>query len=114
MADARIDRRVAPLVAALNGIPGVRTFASCGGHRNPKARLGQVPSDSFYVSFQLQHSSRGWTALSRIGWIVSEASSGLADLKAWTDDQGLAFILEGRGVHPGQLVTALTDSMKGR
>jgi hypothetical protein len=52
-----IDPRLARLVAALNAIPGVRTYASCGGHAVPGA--GQVARDKFYVSFDLTRNRQG-------------------------------------------------------
>ena len=46
-----IDRKVRFLVDALNRLPGITTYASCGGHRDVKHGLNRVPLGEFYVDF---------------------------------------------------------------
>jgi hypothetical protein len=47
----RIDRKIRFLVDALNRLPGITTYASCGGHRDIKDGLNRVPLGEFYVDF---------------------------------------------------------------
>jgi len=108
--ETAIDPRVARLVAALNAIPGVRTYASCGGHAVPGG--GQVARDKFYVSFDLARNHQGWRALGLIALSIDkmEASEkGNVWIKPWiTSDEdepdALSFSLEGRrGTDPDEV-----------
>ena len=79
-----IDDRVLPLVNELNLFPGVRTFASCGGHKNVRVRgyrtrrasapVGQVRYPHFYVSFVIDPSPEAGWSLRLISWAAYEAS----------------------------------------
>ncbi len=51
MADRdKLDRNVRELVYFLNLLPGIRTYASCGGHGKLNDRVNPVPKGEFYVS----------------------------------------------------------------
>ncbi len=105
----KIDKKVKRLVAALNQIPGVDTFSSCGGHENPT--LGQVPHGCFTVSLDIEQSAAGWRALERITWAIWETDPERIRLTTWpsgdTPDT-LAFSLAGiDGVSTNRLAAAL-------
>ncbi len=79
----QIDDRVVPLVAELNQFPGVKTFASCGGHPNVRVRgfrtqsggrTGQVRYPHFYVSFMINPSPEAGWSLRLISWAAYQAS----------------------------------------
>lgn len=108
--ETAIDPRLARLVAALNAIPGVRTYASCGGHAVPGA--GQVARDKFYVSFDLTRNHHGWRALGLIALSMDKTAAGEKGnlyVKPWiTSDEdepdALSFSLEGRrGADPDEV-----------
>jgi hypothetical protein len=82
--EAKIDDRVLPLIEELNRFPGVRTFASCGGHpkvrvtgfvtRKNHGREGQVRYPHFYVSFMIDPSPAAGWSLRLISWAAYDAS----------------------------------------
>lgn len=47
----KIDRNMRELIAVLNEFPGIRTYASCGGHLKLEGRITPVKKGSFYVNF---------------------------------------------------------------
>jgi hypothetical protein len=61
------------LVRALNRLPGVATFSSCGGHRNPDSELAQCSEGTFCIQFDIKRSNRGWDILELLSWASDEA-----------------------------------------
>jgi hypothetical protein len=105
-----IDPRLARPAAALNAIPGVRTYASCGGHAVPGA--GQVARDKFYVSFDLTRNRQGWRALGLVALSIDKTAAGEKGnvyIKPWIssdedEPDALSFSLEGRrGADPDEV-----------
>ena len=78
----KIDRAVRPIVDALNAIPGISTYSSCGGHAK-RTCVSQVEAGTFSVSFGVERTRRGWSALDRLTEAVGEAASPATDLVAW-------------------------------
>jgi hypothetical protein len=64
MADGghEVDANLVRLVDALNELPGVRTFSSCGGHEG-QTNAGQCRPGEFYVNFDVPYNKLGWKAL---------------------------------------------------
>ena len=60
-----IDARARGLVEALNCLPGVTTFSSCGGHAEPVV-LSQVPHPGWYVKFGIEPEPEAHDSLARI------------------------------------------------
>jgi hypothetical protein len=99
----KIDARVQRLVSALNAIPGVYTYSSCGGHAAPAE--GQVARDRFTVSLDLERTARGWKALELIQFAIHKSSAADAEniiIRPWRNGDGtwkpgaLSFSLDGR------------------
>jgi hypothetical protein len=83
------------VVDALNRVPGIRTYASCGGHARPFA--WQMPAGTFNVSFETARTARGFAALERVADVVLE-SAPRAVLTAWAARRaGLPLAFELRG-----------------
>lgn len=105
-----IDERVRKLVRAMNRVPGVYTFSSCGGH--PEPRAGQSSEGEFDISFDVRRRSEGWRALGLISAAILETEDwGKVQVVAWCSGQTaetLAFSLEGRGfADPDDLARAI-------
>ena len=108
----QVDRRVRLLVEALNELPAVETFSSCGGHDQPDEAMSQVPADQFYVSFNVTPSEQGWQSLALVIWAAETseiaAGQGEATVRAWYNNldpkyegpDRLAFTVRGRGISP--------------
>jgi len=108
--ESSMDSRVARLVSALNAIPGVHTYSSCGGHAVPGA--GQVARDKFYVSFDLGRNRQSWRALGLVTPAVDKTAAGEKGnvcIRPWIssdadDPDALSFSLEGRrGADPDEI-----------
>jgi hypothetical protein len=65
-----IDARVEKLVAALNRLPGITTFGSCGGHPNPGPR--QWPAGTCYVKFTASEAGGGLVSVHFINWVLRD------------------------------------------
>jgi hypothetical protein len=108
----QVDARVRLLVAALNELPAIETFSSCGGHEEPDESASQVPADEFYVSFNATPSERGWHSLALVVWAAETSAiavqRGEASVGAWYNSlepkyegpERLSFTLSGRGIEP--------------
>jgi len=68
------EERVARLVRALDELPGVETYSSCGGHPTP-LEDSQCPENEFFVCFNVTRDEPGWRALEYIAWAAAEADS---------------------------------------
>jgi hypothetical protein len=65
-----IDAPVRKLVRVLNDkYPCIRTGASCGGHENPQK--GQWEAGTFYVTFHIEQTKRGWRVLEFLAWAIN-------------------------------------------
>jgi hypothetical protein len=109
-----IDANIRSLVNALNALPALTTFSSCGGHPEPDPNTAQVPEGVFYVCFDVAQSAMGWRALVLIAWACGEVGG---DLEAWfnadvddddprLDVDALCFELRGYG-DPDDIETLL-------
>jgi hypothetical protein len=108
----QVDKRVQLLVEALNELPAIETFSSCGGHDEPDRSASQVPADEFYVSFEVTPSERGWHSLALVVWAADTSEiacdRGEANVGAWYNNMEpkyegparLSFTLRGRGIEP--------------
>src|SRR5262245_52065210 len=61
-----VDERVVYVVEALNSLPGIATFSSCGGHPNPEP--GQNEEGTWSVSFSMFPLEGGWVSLNAIAF----------------------------------------------
>ena len=61
------------LARALNRLPGVTTFSSCGGHLDPDSAHAQCSEGTFYIQFDIKRSNRGWNILELLSWASTEA-----------------------------------------
>jgi hypothetical protein len=55
--DVDMDPLVRPFVDALNGLPGIDTYSSCGGHEAPK--VGQAEDGRFFICFDVREGPTG-------------------------------------------------------
>jgi hypothetical protein len=101
MNPTKFDERVVRLVEALNAIPGLYTFSSCGGHEQPTG--SQVSRDKFNINFDLQRTFRGWNALALVAFAIQKCSEPeKLSLSPWINSDGsydpkcLCFELSGR------------------
>lgn len=102
-----LDLNIVPLVRTLNGLAGVETVTSCGGHANPgptQYRLG-----SWYVKFRVGRDPEGQRSLTLLAWLINNrAVKGGRDLLlfpyAVRRGAELTFVLEG---HNGEDPDAL-------
>ena len=110
-----IDARVQKLVAALNRLPGITTFGSCGGHPNPGPR--QWPTGTCYVKFTASEAGGGLVSVQFISWLLRGFRRPgipwrLVGLRPPSDvavpPDELVFALEGyRGTDPDELAEVL-------
>jgi hypothetical protein len=100
-----IDERVVQLVSALNQIPAVTTYSSCGGHPNPSD--GQAPDGAYRIDFDVRQNKYGWAALGLIADACIETDQA-AVLEAWSNGGDLSWELNGCG-NPNVLAAYLTD-----
>ena len=91
-AGTEIDLPIRSLVYALNEIPGVYTFDSCGGHPNPI--LCQEPEGTWRVNFEIEHNARGWKALDLLARTTERFLPEELGLTVWSDG-GPNFTLRG-------------------
>lgn len=103
-----IDAAIAPLVVALNAVPGVRTTSSCSGHEKLDATIllraedddnDALMASPFLRALATGRDAQGEHANSR--W-VTRRLSGYPDAQARDDDFELQF--RGRGVTPAEAV----------
>ena len=95
-----IDESIEAVVIALNQLPDLDTFSSCGGHA-PRVKPSQMPAGYFYVSFAVVQSEKGWWSLSALAYVVMALDD--VKLNMWyngptdadLDREHLAFQLEG-------------------
>jgi len=67
-----IDSSIRRLVEELNAFPGVVTFSSCGGHREPLTP-SQRPLGEFEVNFNVYPLLGGWRSLELIASALVES-----------------------------------------
>jgi hypothetical protein len=80
-----LDLNMIGLAKALNRLPGVTTFSSCGGHLYPDSELAQCPEGTFYIQFDIKRSNRGRDILELLSWASNEAQgSDTFELLSWT------------------------------
>ena len=98
-----IDANIRALVYQVNGFPGIRTVASCGGHPDPGP--GQNPQGVWDVLFVVDHTEEGWRSLEFLAWVAHDIRRGLGDIWLLADSappylntpgQTLKFGLSGR------------------
>ena len=77
MAEDKIDENILPLVNYINGLIGLYTDHSCGGHENPKS--WQENEGEFYVCFRTKHEPPTKSEWANIRFLVT---------KAWNFTQG--------------------------
>jgi len=95
---SEIDFPVRDIVEALNLIPGVETFSSCGGHAEI-THGSQVGENHFYVNFAVDDLE----AVGKVAYAVGQFPG--AELRAWYNGQlrrpftveSLCFELRGDG-----------------
>ena len=125
MHEEELDEPIVPLVEALNRIPGVITFSSCGGHDDWRERCAcAVPADQFWVSFDIEPTQRGWKALELIAWAVARYGTDSGDpecidtvvwysrvpaRRAPSRGRGMAFQLNGRNSADPSVFAILLD-----
>jgi hypothetical protein len=78
---SQLDPPIVPLVRALNGLPGIQTSSSCGGHETPIS-AGSLPADRWMVAFQLEPWDPGalvsvptrqaWVSLEWLAWLIND------------------------------------------
>jgi tRNA(Phe) wybutosine-synthesizing methylase Tyw3 len=109
-----VDDRVARLVTVLNMFPGIETFSSCGGHKNPQ--MGQKEYGRFCVGFDVERKRMrvAMNSLERIVWNIFEVAPLHARVEAvdlgGEDNPCLCFEL--RGCCPDVIAEALEAELK--
>ncbi len=64
-----IDENILPLVNVLNGLEGVTTFGSCGGHKDPTQC--QEDEGCWYVLLEISKNETGWYMLEFLAWLIN-------------------------------------------
>jgi len=59
--EMNLDDNIVGLVREINGLPGITTFSSCGGHVNPVG--AQVPKGTYYISLNVDFNDAGWLSM---------------------------------------------------
>ncbi len=107
-----VEPGVRALVEALNRVPGLETYASCGGHARPF--VWQMPAGTFNVSFEIVRTARGFAALEHVAGVVLEVAPA-AVLTAWAARRaGLPLAFELRGTRADGRAIARALSRPGR
>ena len=70
-----MDDRIIPLVNALNSLPGIETFTSCGGHEE-KTDFSQCEIDEFSVGFGIDPEEHGLISLGVITGAANQIKPG--------------------------------------
>jgi hypothetical protein len=115
--DIEIDARVKRLVIALNTIPGIDTFSSCGGHVAPSG--SQVAKDRFNVNFDIQRTARGWRALQLIQFAIDKSvDRENMTITPWTEGTewepgSLHFELRGRRFADPDTLASIVEALLG-
>lgn len=75
------DPPIVPLARTLNGLPGIRTLSSCGGHEEP-TNASAATAEHWYVSFELAPANEqafvrtptpeAWLTLEFLAWEISD------------------------------------------
>ncbi len=65
-----IDKRIKPLVAALNNILEIKTIASCQGHKGRGENFPWVDVDSNQNLSKLAKALAVWDTISKVKWIL--------------------------------------------
>lgn len=118
MQNTEIDINIRHLIDVLNSFPGVTTFASCGGHPEPRTPA-QWPVGSWYVFMHISRNQPGLLSLEFLAWAINNAMS-CSDRNIllfptspppWLNEPGksLKYSLEADGVNPEELATVLAD-----
>jgi len=111
-ASGDFDPTVRRLVDQLNAFPGVVTFSSCGGHREPLTP-SQRPLGEFEVNFNVYPLLGGWRSLELIASALVESEDrNSLKLTLWSVGGGTSvnFELEGRRhADPDALATVLSQ-----
>ncbi len=106
-----IDKRVRRLVHALNSIPGVTTYSSCGGHRNPS--LGQVVAGTFYVELVASSGRVGYRAIQRMVRAIDVFFPDVT-LTPWLNGEDICWSLRGTRVSPDDVAGAISGLVTSR
>jgi len=101
-----IDKRVRRLVHTLNQIPGVSTYSSCGGHRNPS--LAQEAAGTFYVELIATSGLVGYRAIQSIIRAIDVFYPYLA-LTPWLNGDVISWSLRGTRVSPDRVARAFSE-----
>lgn len=103
----KYDRNMLNLIDALNAFPGIETFGSCGGHKNPTP--AQWAEGTFYVKFNVAWNEDGRFSLEFLAWLVNSVCRHIEQLKGIqllpfapppylnTPGECLCFVIQGRG-----------------
>ena len=100
-----IDKRVRRLVHTLNRIPGVTTYSSCGGHRNPS--LGQVAAGTFCVELVASSGRVGYRAIQLIVRAI-DAFYPDVTLIPWLNGDDMCWSLGSMGASPDDVASAIS------
>ena len=94
----KVDANVRALVDALNALPGIFTFSSCGGHAKG-TNDSQLPADEFAVNFHVDVFAGGWLSLEWIARTI-DFSEDVAKLTVavWSEDKPDTMAFELKGV----------------
>ena len=101
-----IDKRVRRLVHTLNQIPGVSTYSSCGGHRNPS--LTQEAVGTFYVELIATSGLVGYRAIQGIIRAI-DVFYPYMTLTPWLNGDLISWSLRGTRVSPDRVARALSE-----
>jgi hypothetical protein len=102
-----IDANMVTLLRTINGLKGIRTNLSCGGHAN--SETGLVLEGEWVIDFSVDPTCLAWESLA----IVAAAAASVQThedsvrLTAWHDDDSLQFELHATGVDPDDFAEAI-------
>ena len=96
-----IDRNMRELIRVLNHDLKIRTYESCGGHRNLSGRVNPRPRGEFYVSFVASLVDEEQLS------IIREAIRQFVG-KVVLEDHHCYWTISGKGVTPSAFASTLT------
>lgn len=72
----QIDANIVGLVKFLNGMPGISTLVSCGGHKDPEPH--QAPENAWDIFFEVEFNrqtgitAENWKSFERLVYCISD------------------------------------------
>jgi hypothetical protein len=107
-----LDQRVEILVYTISSLPGIETYASCGGHKK-QTHPTQCKEDEFWVGFVVDPSERGLLSLGLIAQAAQRVDEKNISVNVYAMDDNpreLVFSVDGKNeASPFKLAKTIRD-----